>query len=147
MIKIEEVRELPFVGNWYRPPARSTLMRLPKDDLIEYIALVFKNWHSTEEALNWSIEYHRFRDKDENQSHNCEDCKEVHQRTRERDIAKSKYKELAKESDELKTKFASAERCIEEIESVMSVSVISECAEGEKVNGIIRAYREAKEAK
>ena len=147
MIKIEEVRELPFVGNWYRPPARSTLMRLPKADLIEYIALAFKNWHSTEEALNWSIEYHRFRDKDENQSHNCEDCKEVHQRTRERDIAKSKYKELAKESDELKAKFASAERCIEEIESVMSVSVISECAEGEKVNGVIRAYREAKEAK
>ena len=147
MIEIEEVRELPFVGNWYRPPARSTLMRLPKADLIEYIALVFKNWHGTEEALNWSIEYHRFRDNDENQSHNCEDCKEVHQRTRERDIAKSKYKELAKESDELKAKFASAERCIEEIESVMSVSVISECAEGEKVNGIIRSYREAKEAK
>ena len=147
MIEIEEVRELPFVGNWYRPPARSTLMRLTKADLIEYIALAFKNWHGTEEALNWSIEYHRFRDKDENQSHNCEDCKEVHQRTRERDIAKSKYKELAKESDELKAKFASAERCIEEIESVMSVSVISECAEGEKVNGIIRAYREAKEAK
>ena len=147
MIEIEEVRELPFVGNWYRPPARSTLMRLPKADLIEYIALVFKNWHGTEEALNWSIEYHRFRDKDENQSHNCEDCKEVHQRTRERDIAKSKYRELAKERDELKARFASAERCIEEIESVMSVSVISECAEGEKGNGIIRAYREAKEAK
>ena len=147
MIEIEEVRELPFVGNWYRPPARSTLMRLPKDDLIEYIALAFKNWHGTEEALNWSIEYHRFRDKDENQSHNCEDCKEVHTRTRERDIAKSKYRELAKESDELKTKFASAERLIDEIESVMSISVISECAEGEKVNGIIRAYREAKEAK
>ena len=147
MIKIEEVRELPFVGNWYRPPARSTLMRLPKADLIEYIALAFKNWHSTEEALNWSIEYHRFRDKDENQSHNCEDCKEVHQRTRERDIAKSKYKELAKESDELKTKFASAERLIDEIESVMSVSVISECAEGEKVNGTSRSSREAKEAK
>ena len=54
---------------------------------------------------------------------------------------------LAHERDELKTKFASAERCIEEIESVMSVSVISECAEGEKVNGIIRAYREAKEEK
>ena len=54
---------------------------------------------------------------------------------------------LSKERDELKAKFASAERCIEEIESVMSVSVISECAEGEKVNGIIRAYREAKEAK
>ena len=48
MIKIEEVRELPFVGNWYRPPARSTLMRLLKADLIEYIALAFKNWHSTE---------------------------------------------------------------------------------------------------
>ena len=54
---------------------------------------------------------------------------------------------LANERDELKAKFAAAERCIEEIESVMSVSVISECAEGEKVNGIIRAYREAKEAK
>ena len=54
---------------------------------------------------------------------------------------------LSNERDELKTKFASAERCIEEIESVMSVSVISECAEGEKVNGVIRAYREAKEAK
>ena len=147
MTEIEEVRELPFVGNWYRPPARSTLMRLLKADLIEYIALAFKNWHSTEEALNWSIEYHRFRDKDENQSHNCEDCKEVHTRTRERDIAKSKYRELAKERDELKAKFVSAERCIEEIESVMSVSVISECVEGEKVNGIIRAYREAKEEK
>ena len=44
-------------------------------------------------------------------------------------------------------RLAAAERCIEEIESVMSVSVISDCAEGEKVNGIIRAYREAKEAK
>ena len=65
MIKIEEVRELPFVGNWYRPPASSTLMRLTKADLIEYIALAFKNWHSTEEALHWSIEYHRFRDKDD----------------------------------------------------------------------------------
>ena len=54
---------------------------------------------------------------------------------------------LSKERDELKAKFAAAERCIEEIESVMSVSVISECAEGEKVNGIIRTYREAKEAK
>lgn len=54
---------------------------------------------------------------------------------------------LSNERDELKAKFAAAERCIEEIESVMSVSVISECAEGEKVNGIIRAYREAKEAK
>ena len=54
---------------------------------------------------------------------------------------------LSNERNELKAKFASAERCIEEIESVMSVSVISECAEGEKVNGIIRAYREAKEAK
>ena len=54
---------------------------------------------------------------------------------------------LANERDELKAKFASAERLIEEIESVMSVSVISECAEGEKVNGIIRAYREAKGAK
>ena len=54
---------------------------------------------------------------------------------------------LLNERDELKARFASAERCIEEIESVMSVSVISECAEGEKVNGIIRAYREAKEAK
>ena len=65
MIKIEEVRELPFVGNWYRPPARSTLMRLPKADLIEYIALVFKNWHSTEEALQRSVEYHKRRDKDD----------------------------------------------------------------------------------
>ena len=147
MIKIEEVRELPLVGNWYRPPARSTLMRLLKADLIEYIALAFKNWHSTEEALQMSVEYHRRRDKDENQSHNCDDCKEVHQRTRERDIAESKYKELANERDDLKAKFASAERCIDEIESVMSVSVISECAEGEKVNGIIRAYREAKEEK
>lgn len=147
MIEIEEVRELPFVGNWYRPPARSTLMRLPKADLIEYIALAFKNWHGTEEALNWSIEYHRFRDKDENQPHNCDDCKEVHTRIRERDIAESKCKELAKECYELKAKFAAAERLIDEIESVMSVSVISECAEGEKVNGIIRAYREAKEAK
>ena len=54
---------------------------------------------------------------------------------------------LSNERDELKAKFAAAERCVEEIESVMSVSVISECAEGEKVNGIIRAYREAKEAK
>ena len=54
---------------------------------------------------------------------------------------------LSNERDDLKARFASAERCIEEIESVMSVSVISECAEGEKVNGIIRAYREAKEAK
>lgn len=48
----------------------------------------------------------------ENQSHNCDDCKEVRTITRERDIAKSKYKELAKESDELKAKFAAAERCI-----------------------------------
>ena len=126
MIEIEEVRELPFVGNWYRPPARSTLMRLPKADLIEYIALAFKNWHSTEEALNWSIEYHRFRDKDENQSHNCEDCKEVHTRTRERDIAKSKYGELANERDELKTTFASAERRLEERDSDMSASVLAE---------------------
>ena len=54
---------------------------------------------------------------------------------------------LSNERDELKAKFAAAERCIEEIELVMSVSVISECAEGEKVNGIIRAYREANEAK
>ena len=54
---------------------------------------------------------------------------------------------LSNERDELKARFAAAERCIDEIESVMSVSVISECAEGEKVNGIIRAYREAKEAK
>ena len=54
---------------------------------------------------------------------------------------------LSNEREELKAKFAAAERCIEEIESVMSVSVISECAEGEKVNGIIRAYREAKEEK
>ena len=54
---------------------------------------------------------------------------------------------LSNDRDELKAKFASAERCIEEIESVMSVSVISECAEGEKVNGIIRSYREAKEEK
>ena len=54
---------------------------------------------------------------------------------------------LSKELEELKAKFAAAERCIEEIESVMSVSVISECAEGEKVNGIIRSYREAKGAK
>ena len=54
---------------------------------------------------------------------------------------------LSNERDELKARFAAAERCIEEIESVMSVSVISECAEGEKVNGIICAYREAKEAK
>ena len=54
---------------------------------------------------------------------------------------------LENKCDELKAKFAAAERCIEEIESVMSVSVISECAEGEKVNGIIRAYRAAKEAK
>ena len=54
---------------------------------------------------------------------------------------------LSNERDELKARFASAERCIEELESVMSVSVISECAEGEKVNGIIRAYRAAKEAK
>ena len=83
----------------------------------------------------------------ENQSHNCDDCKKVCTTTRERDIAKSKYKELARERDELKAKFASAERWIEEIESVMSVSVISECAEGEKINGIIRAYREAKEEK
>ena len=63
MIKIEEVRELPFVGNWYRPPASSTLMRLPKADLIEYIALAFKNWHGTEEALQRSAEYHKRRDK------------------------------------------------------------------------------------
>ena len=54
---------------------------------------------------------------------------------------------LSNERDELNARFAAAERCIEEIESVMSVSVISECAEGEKVNGIIRAYREAKEEK
>lgn len=65
MTKIEEVRELPFVGNWYRPPARSTLMRLTKADLIEYIALAFKNWHNTDEALQRSIEYHRRRDKDD----------------------------------------------------------------------------------
>ena len=65
MIEIEEARKLPLIGNWYRPPARSTLMRLPKADLIEYIALAFKNWHGTEEALQRSVEYHRFRDKDD----------------------------------------------------------------------------------
>lgn len=147
MIKIEEVRELPFVGNWYRPPARSTLMRLPKADLIEYIALAFKNWHSTEEALNWSIEYHRFRDKDDNQPHNCDDCKEVHQRTRERDIAESKCKELAKERDELKAKFAAAERCIEEISKAISRTHTEMRVDYAKIENIIRAYREAKEVK
>ena len=59
MIKIEEVRELPYVGNWHRPPARSTLMRLPKAELVEYIALAFKNWHGTEEALQRSIAHNR----------------------------------------------------------------------------------------
>ena len=44
---------------------RWTLMRLPKADLIEYIALAFKNWHGTEEALQRSVEYHRRRDKDD----------------------------------------------------------------------------------
>ena len=33
--------------------------------LTEYIALAFKNWHGTEEALQRSIEYHRRRDKDD----------------------------------------------------------------------------------
>ena len=69
----------------------------------------------------------------------CKECREEH--------TAEEFNALKKERDELKAKFAAAERCIEEIESVMSVSVISECAEGEKVNGIIRAYREAKEAK
>lgn len=36
-----------------------------------------------------------------NQSHNCDDCKEVHTRTRERNIAEAKCKELVKERDEL----------------------------------------------
>ena len=69
----------------------------------------------------------------------CKECREEH--------TAEEFNALKKECDELRAKFAAAERCIEEIESVMSVSVISECAEGEKVNGIIRAYREAKEAK
>ena len=58
MIKIEEVRDLPFVGSWYRPPARSPLMRIPKADLIEYIAQPSKNRHGTKAALQRSIEYH-----------------------------------------------------------------------------------------
>ena len=65
MIKIEEVRKLPYVGNWDKPPARSTLMRLPKADLIEYIALAFKNWHSAEEAIQRVIEYHKRLEHDE----------------------------------------------------------------------------------
>ena len=67
------------------------------------------------------------------------ECREEH--------TAEEFNALKNERDDLKAKFAAAERCREEIESVMSVSVISECAEGEKVNGIIRAYREAKEAK
>ena len=39
------------------------------------------------------------------QSHNCDDCKEVHTRTHERNIAESKCKELEKERDKFKAAY------------------------------------------
>lgn len=46
---IEDVRELSPVGEWYKPPSRSSLMKLTKADLIEYLAVAFRNWHIAEE--------------------------------------------------------------------------------------------------
>ena len=58
---------------------------------------------------------------------------------------------LSKEREELKAKFAAAERCIEDIEPLIGEYTVGDCyphgPAGEKMLNIIRAYHAAKEAK
>lgn len=49
---IEVLRTMPPVRDWYRPYARSTYMRMPKEEIVEHLGVAFRNWHLSETALN-----------------------------------------------------------------------------------------------
>lgn len=49
---IEVLRTMSPVGNWYRPYARATYMRMPKAEIIDHLGVAFRNWYLTETALN-----------------------------------------------------------------------------------------------
>lgn len=54
---IEDVRNLEYVGNWYRPYSKSTYMKMTKEELIEHLAISFHNWRCAELSLRRSSEY------------------------------------------------------------------------------------------
>lgn len=54
---LEELREAECVGNWYRPYARSTYMKMTKSELVEHLKVAFQNWLVTEEFLKRSSDY------------------------------------------------------------------------------------------
>lgn len=73
----------------------------------------------------------------------CKECREEH--------TAEEFNALKKERDELKAKFAAAERCIEDIEPLIGEYTVGDCyphgPAGEKMLNIILAYRAAKEVK
>lgn len=112
--------------------------------------------------------------RNENQSHNCDNCKEVHARTKERDDARRAYDELErdllvtqKERDELKEKLdgecktcvsqeeakvlaeslAVAERCIEDIDIYLRDGDYTKEETLIRIRDVVCAYRKAKEGK
>lgn len=56
-MNIDEMRKLEFVGNWYRPHSKGTYMKMTKSELVEHIAVAFRNWLEAELALKRSSTY------------------------------------------------------------------------------------------
>lgn len=66
MIRIEDVRELkPIDGSsWHKPPTRSTLMRMAKSELVEWVAIGFANWHKSDEQIANMREFWKRKDEE-----------------------------------------------------------------------------------
>lgn len=53
---IEVLRTMSPVGDWYRPYARATYMRMPKADVVDHLGVAFYNWYQTEITLRRAAE-------------------------------------------------------------------------------------------
>lgn len=71
-------------------------------------------------------------------------CEEL---TRDRDALRAKLDCAEVDREAFLKRAETAERCIEDVYDVLKESVITDCGDGLQVYEIIRAYREAKEAK
>ena len=105
------------------------------------------NNHKVTIDAAWFAELYRKATEPKTQMVECKgECQSLKALAKERDELKAKLDCAEVDRETYKDRAEAAERCIEEIEAVMSDGVIADCAEGMKVNGIIRAYREKKEA-
>lgn len=53
---IEVLRTMSPVGDWYRPYARATYMRMTKAEVVNHLGVAFYNWYQTENALRRAAE-------------------------------------------------------------------------------------------